>query len=294
MINIENESCLEEKEQEIRLKFIVDQFACIGLDIQVYPELFERFKHLHSPESKHFEDAVQMTEIINAIWNELETKLPFKLNKEQLFLATLLHDVGKSGPKEATPAEQELIVTLFNPRRYQAIQEKGERIEQMPIFNVLQASDINDSIKKKIADYLLNNLGIDIAKERMIDFWRRHADWTFDILSKNQGGKITQEIVRVASSHHILDGKNPACLDCENIPGEAKTIEIIESYEILILVDKFQAFVQRSGLSHDEAVAVLRQIIGRQNLSEKVKGDYLAILDVIEQSKDKLQAILKS
>lgn len=110
---------LSKEEIEARTQFVVDQFERAGLDIRSYPELFERFKRLHRLESRHFEDSAQMVEIINAIWDGLEAKLPFKLDKNQLTLATLLHDVGKSGPKEAAPEEQHLVITLFDPRHYQ-------------------------------------------------------------------------------------------------------------------------------------------------------------------------------
>ena len=289
MVEIEKE--LFQEELEARERFVIDQFSRAGLDIRAYPELFERFKHLHGPESKHFEDSVQIVEIIDAIWGELEKKLPFKLDKEKLILSTLLHDVGKSGPATANSEEQNLIIELFNPCHYQNVLQKGE-IKQISVLCILQDSDIDPNVQQKIVEYL-NKLGINVGAEKMIDFWRRHADWTFDILLQNQGGKITSEIAAIAASHHILDGKNPAHLEYENIPGEAKTMEVIESYEVLTLVDKFQAFVKRSGLSHEESVKVLEQIIDEQPLPEKVKNDYHVILKIIGGSKDKLQNILK-
>lgn len=283
---------LSERENEAKMQFIIAQFERIGFDIRAHSELLERFKRLHSSESEHFKDSVQMVEIVDAIWDELEKNLPFKLDKDQLTLATLLHDVGKSGPGGASPEEQQLIVTLFNPSHYSDIRASGERIENMTLIDVLRKSDISPGLQQKIVKYL-RSLGIDFETEKMIDFWRRHADWTYDILSQNQGEEITQETVTAAASHHILEGKNPAHLRPENLSGEAKTIEVIESYEVLTLVDKFQAFVQRSGLSHKEAVAVLRKIIGQQQLPDQVKNDFFSILDVIERSGNKLQNILK-
>lgn len=280
------------KETAAREQFVVDQFSRAGLDIREYPELFQRFKLLNGPESRHFEDAAQMVEIIDAIWDQLKKQLP-ELGKEEMILATLLHDVGKSGPKEATPDEQELIVTLFDPRHYRAIAAAGTRVEEMSIFRALRESDIEEGAQQKIVKYL-SRMGVNIATEKMIDFWRRHADWTYDILMASKNDKINERLAAKAASHHILDGKNPAHLDPENIPQEAKAIETIETYEVLTLVDKFQAFVKRSGLSHAEAIKVLRGIIDRQKFPERVKNDYRKILEIIEKFGDKIIAKLKS
>ncbi len=279
-------------ESEAREQFIADRFLRAGLDIRSYPDLFDRFNRLHGPESRHFEDAAQMAEIIDAIWPELEAELPFKLDKEKLLQATLLHDVGKSGPNEASPEEQELVISLFNPNHYSKIKESGRRIEQMTVIDVLKESDLDLSLQVRIANYL-KQLDINFETEKMIDLWRRHADWTFDVLSQVNDERITKELIAAAASHHILDGKNPAQLNPENIPGEAKTLEIAESYEILTVVDKFQAFVARSGLSHVESVVVLRKIVDQQKLPDKVKSDYRAIIGVIERSGDKLRNILR-
>ena len=283
---------LLERESEARTQFVVAQFERIGLDIRAYPELFERFRQLHDRESEHFRDSVQMAEIVDVIWDELEAKLPFKLDKNRLALTALLHDVGKSGPKEATSEEQQLIVTLFNSNHYSDIRKTGKRIEDMALIDVLRGSDIEIGLQQRIVNYL-RKLGINFETEKMIDFWRRHADWTYEILASARDGIITSELAAAAASHHVLDGKNPAGLDLKNIPGEAKTIEIIETYEVLTLVDKFQAFIKRGGLNHGEAVQVLRQIIDGQSLPEGVKDDYRIILAVIEGSADKIQKVLK-
>lgn len=290
---------MSEQEREIfpeegaREQFIAEQFSRANLDIRTYPELFARFKRLHGPESRHFEDAAQMAEIIDAIWPELESELPFKLDKEKLLQTTLLHDIGKSGPEEAASEEQELVVALFNPAHYRKILESGAGIERLTVIDALRGSDFDLSTQLKIAN-ALKQWGIDFETEKMIDLWRRHADWTFDVLAPIQDEKITRELAIAAASHHILDGKNPAGLNPEEIPNEAKTLEIAESYEVITMVDKFQAFVKRSGLGHKEAVAVLRVIIDRQSLPDKVKDDYRKILTVIDRSGEKLQTVLKS
>lgn len=284
---IENE---RQREIEVRAQFVAEQFERVGLDIRNYPELFERFKRLHGPESSHFEDSVQMVRIIEVILDGLEEEFSVKIDKNQLYLATLLHDVGKSGPRNVTPEEQSLIITIFEPHHYQAIQQKGEKVEEMSIAQALQKSEMDPELRQKIINFL-KKLDINCEEEKMIDLWRRHVDWTYEILSGIQDNLITPRVAIIAASHHILDGKNPANLDFENIPQEAKTIEIIEACEVLALVDKFQAYVKRSGLSHEEAIKVLHQIIDKQPISEKVKSDYRKILEVIDFSKDKLQNI---
>jgi HD-GYP domain-containing protein (c-di-GMP phosphodiesterase class II) len=163
----------------------------------------------------------------------------------------------------------------------------------MTVIDALRDSDLDLSIQIRIAN-CLKKWGIDFETEKMIDLWRRHADWTFDILAPIQDQKITRDLAVAAASHHILDGKNPAGINPEEIPNESKTLEVAESYEVITMVDKFQAFVRRSGLGHKEAVAVLRGIIDKQSLPEQVKEDYRKILGIIDRSGEKLQTVLKS
>ncbi|MFA5413807.1 MAG: hypothetical protein WC348_04735 [Patescibacteria group bacterium] len=276
-----------------REQFITEQFERANFDIRQYPELFERFKRLHNPpESKHFEDAAQIADIIETIWDELDAELPFKLEKERMILAALLHDVGKSGPKEAGADEQKLIVALFDPSHYEKITADGKNVAGETILHALRDSDLAGSTQQKIAKYL-NRLGIDIVNETMLSFWRRHADWTFDVLKIYKEDKIDEKLAIMAASHHILEGKNPAGLNPEDVPHEAQTIEMVETYEILTMVDQFQAYIKRSGKSHKEAVEEVRSKINRQKFSDKVKKEYLVILAIIEKSEGKLQAKLK-
>ena len=56
-------------------------------------------------------------------------------------------------------------------------------------------------------------------------------------------------------------------------------IELIEEYQILTLVDKYQAFRERSHLSHDQAIKAIRTVVEGSNLSAKLKASYFQIID---------------
>jgi len=270
----------EKLEYEPNQDFIQRQFAELGIDIKEYPQILERLTELNERKESHFYDAVKMTEIIDLLWDKIESK---NISKEKMKICALLHDIGKSGPEEASPSVRKIIEKLFEHKTFRDSRDKSIR-------EALEEEKIED---KESVLKLLKELKIDIDKEKMIDFWHRHADWTYEILKNNQKGEIDEEVVIIASSHHILDGKNPANLPAEEIPDDAKTLEIMDKYQILTLIDKYQAYRGRSAYSHEEAIKALENTIKKSSLKEEIKNKYLRIIETLANSKEKLEQILE-
>ncbi len=274
------ESETKRVERESNKDFVARQFADLGIEIEDYPEIANRLMELNERPESHFGDAVNMAEIIDLLWNKIELKT---VSKEKLKLCALLHDIGKSGPAKADQETRQVIQKLFDSKLFKDSRSK-------PIREALREEGIAG---REQIEMVLENLGIDIDQERMIDFWRRHADWTYDVLKNNQGGAIDEEVIAIASSHHILDGKNPANLPLDKIPEGAKTIEVIDGYQTLTLVDKYQAYRGRSAYSHEEAIEAILTMIQNSNLGSEVKNNYLRIVGLLADSKEVLEQILK-
>ena len=61
--------------------------------------------------NSHFQDAVEISEIIDNLVEDIEMD---ESEMNELRFACWVHDVGKSGPAEATPEEQQAFVDVFN------------------------------------------------------------------------------------------------------------------------------------------------------------------------------------
>lgn len=187
--------------------------------------------------------------------------------------AAILHDIGKSGPAEATSREQEAVVKLF------AIEgiNKPERSVGEIVAENFSEGEAEDLLRALAA------CSID-AKMTMTRFWNHHANWTHDILEKYPAG-LNKHIRLIAGSHHIDNEIDPY-----GTPGRGalKTAEIIKTQgdeiddleeRVLIVVDRYQAAIRRSRLNHREAINWLRK-----NLAKYKKDDLLKlIIDAVDE-----------
>jgi HD-GYP domain-containing protein (c-di-GMP phosphodiesterase class II) len=239
-----------------------------------HPALFERLVEMHAEEESHFYDAIEMAKMIDKNWDRLGLE---DLDKQKMILCALLHDIGKSGPAEASVEARTACRWLFH--KSYAIKHLPEDadVRQLSMREFIDNSEQPD--KDKVQELLTKELKIDIDQTNMIEFWRGHVDWTYDILSNHMKGDVDQAVVLITASHHILDGKNPANLKEEEVPESAQWIGVIEEYQILTLVDKYQAFRERSHLSHPQAIIALRATVEGSSLSAEMQANYLRIID---------------
>lgn len=300
-----------EQTDKIKL-YVLDKFNIIDFDINKFPELLQRLTELASLPESHFDDAVKMSEIVDIIWHDIEKSKEITLNKEEVKLACLFHDIGKSGPVEADEEQRSLIQEIFNPQAFninsdnfqnspefknKSQAEQKKTIKDLPIHRVLEIENLDNT--EQINDYLqtlelhvfdsktkkINKEKLDLDKYSMIDLWREHDYWTYDLLKKYADDQISQDLIIVASSHHTLEGHDPALVDGA-IPQEAVALETIDKYLIITLLDKYQAFIDRSGKNHQDTVQILAamvqssfddQVIGRRQY--ELFREYLEIVE---------------
>lgn len=258
----------------------------VGLDLDKHPEVRKRLAEIGS----HFKDSVSIAKIVGATYPAMREALGLPdETPERMMRAALVHDVGKSGP-EGEPGEfhfavRQLFITPkrpFNP----FVDGRAKTIEEFIAEQKLPKPDvIREALKAQ---------GVDAASEPMVGFWRKHAQWSNDILAKETGAgaDIDEKVAKIAASHHILDGQNPAHLETKDIPAEAHVIELLEQCGLLALADKYQAFRSRGGTPHAEAVAKVRKMVeAKTDLAPLLKEKFGVILDVFEKSEGSLDPI---
>lgn len=264
--NPELKENIKNPEQEVRQAFADFEIDIEGIEASVLARLIE----MHSEEDSHFYDAIEMAKMLDKNWEHLGL---VNVDKQKMLVCALLHDVGKSGPEAASSETRKLCLWLFHKKHH--IKDDVD-VREMKMIDFIDSSDLEN--KQEAKCILAEDLALDIENLSMIDYWSKHVDWTFDILSQHLGGEVDDEVVLITASHHLLDGKNPANLKEEDLPRGSHWLEVMEEYQILTLVDKYQAFRQRSGLSHEQTIVILLKKIDQSNLSESLKDNYRKIV----------------
>lgn len=270
-----------EIEKSEKRKAVIEAFQEFDLsfEIEKYPDLIERLVDTR----EHFQDAHEMARMIDSIKDRLNLS---SVDLENLLTATLLHDIGKSGPEHCdnNSLSREAIKKLF-PHGFVGVLPPtlGEFIKLLD----KEADPETTTALFSTPEYPV------ISDMRPIDFLRRHVDWTYQIL---KNAEVDEELVKIAASHHLLEGKNPANLNVEEMESSIKILELTDKYQaykyrVLILIDFYQAGQGRGAQKHaDIIVSLKRKVSESELLSEEVKAEYLRIIDnVFDVSEEVLE-----
>jgi len=305
--------------------YIFKKFETIGFKIKEFPELYERVVELSNMPESPFEDAVKMSEIIDMLWTDIEKTEDIKFSKDEIKVACLLHDIGKSGPADADKEQRMMIEQIFNPIYFKvssgkfgkderfsdkSTKEKKIMIKDMPIGEVLEIENFPNiqAIKEYLQTLSLhiyneatNSVSLeklDLNKHTMIQLWREHDFWTLESLKKYGKNKISKDLIIVASSHHTLEGHDPATID-GNVPREAIALETLDKYLIITMVDKYQAFIDREGKNHQETIDILKKMVKSSkdkkiiNHGERTYNLFLKYIDILEKHPEIADVIKK-
>lgn len=250
---------------------VKEEFEKVGVHIEEYPEIYSRLVQIAQGDRSHFGDAAQMAEIIEKFW------LKFGLtgiSKEKMCLGADLHDIGKSGPVDASPELRAIISKMFTHDAF-----KG--MANLSIREALEKEKFKERFEMERR--LKDELKIDVTEEKMIEFWRRHAEWGFDILKKFQGGAIDEEVAVIAGSHHIFQHKNPAHINLEK--------NQLAAIVLLAMVDEYQAFRSRGSAEHDVAISKLREVLAKSHVGRRPREMAEKVVDILANSEDDLKQI---
>ena len=166
-------------------------------------------------------------------------------------LGCLFSDIGKSGPKKATPEAQRLIVEMFGV--------EGVTDERQPVARFLDEHFPDDSTVRRAR---FEALDLDPAMS-IRTFWNHHGRWTLEIL---EGSGVPTEAVAAAATHHRLDDINP-----DSIVGDddrftrpfGVNVAFDRAEKLIIVLDKYDAVRRRGRLDHDRAIAWLRERVAQ-------------------------------
>jgi hypothetical protein len=200
----------------------------------------------------------RLADIVEA---ELESPLDAD-SKRDMSIAAYLHDIGKSGPCDASRDCQTATVKLY------------------AVGNV---ADPNQTIAKTVctnfppdeAQRMLELLGACGMRstDTMRAFWDRHGYWTHDILEADSDA-IPNRARVVAGSHHLDRGIDPYGLtggDC---------LAVLEN-RILMAVDKYQAAVARGHKTHVQAIDMVTRIHAPKYAHDATMNRVVEVLDAL-------------
>jgi len=187
-------------------------------------------------------------------------------------VAAILHDIGKSGPVDATSEEQKIIIKIC---AQEEIRDSKMPISEL-VGNIFSANEVDNVLQ------MLENYDIKSTMP-MRDFWDKHAQWTHDILERYPQG-LSEHARIIAGSHHIDREVDPYGLLEAEVPLDSRLIGTLEEYmealegRALIALDQYEAATTRGGLSHKEAIAWVRQNIVKHK-DEKLMELVLKVVD---------------
>jgi hypothetical protein len=202
-------------------------------------------------------------EVMDRIASTLEPALRSTLDAEStrdMSIAAYLHDIGKSGPVDASPDSQRAIVRLY-------------AVENVADPDQTIADTVRTNFSSEEATSLLEHLGSCGMRstDTMRAFWDRHGYWTHDILEGDSEGIPIRARV-VAGSHHMDRGIDPYGFSSNDY------VAVLEN-RILMAVDKYQAAVARGRKTHREAMDLIKRILSPKYETDVMMNRVLEVLD---------------
>ncbi len=249
---------------------VAEALAEVGLDIsKVAPRIVERLELLNAT-TKTIEDGLRAIATARKlfVYYEAEEKEKAFTDKEKRIIevGSIFSDIGKTGPREATTEQQHLITDMFAVENV-----KDPHMKVAAFFNTY----FPDTHEEKLQTF--QGMGLD-ASMSMREFWNLHSLWTLHIIS---GDGVPHDAIAGASIHHILDGVNPDnILEAGDKFKEyfGDNVSFDRPEKLIIILDKYDAFVRRAKMTPEEAIAGVRDRVSKSpNFSDD--EDFKTILD---------------
>lgn len=249
------------KDKEIR-----DVIKEVGLNPNLIgAEIMSRLKILNEG-SETFNDeirAAKLAKIFFAHFKETNKEKEFTPKEQNAVLVgTLFSDIGKTGPSDASPELSKCILGM-----YKIDAHFNTNIVDIKTFLEM----FFDKAKQEKYLKLLESAGINQSMP-MREFFNKHSRWTLEILKKDEAKGVPNDAIVAASSHHMLEGMNPA-----NVTNLSRASKMV------ILLDKYDARLRRGTVKHEEAIKWLEDYINERS-SDEDKQEFLELLDTMDMS----------
>lgn len=248
----------------------------------------EKYTKLHNYDARAIYEAY--FQIFNLLRKKEKLNIP-ELSEEDLGIglaAFLLHDIGKSGPAEATPKQRELVSRLYNlevlPKGRETLLVEAVKI----IFDELGSLEEGSSTSIRLEAYLkeLEELGLP-TEELMASFYKAHAEWTSQILHKflDQSNSLYRRITKIASSHHYFEQSNPEGINLQNrdLPEEERRDNFL--IKMLIVLDQYQGGRRRGKKTPEEAMRFVIDKLAKNGLAEDPEfAEIISLVSEVEKT----------
>jgi hypothetical protein len=252
---------------------IIRIFAEIGLDLlKISPAIVTRLKLLNR-ETNFLEDEHRATHYAKAVFDWYKDNQPknewTETEKKIVTVGTMFSDIGKTGPRIANEAQQELIVQMYG---IENVEDPKMRVADFIV------KYFHDDAQERINMFRSLNLDDQMT---MRSFWDLHVFWTYEIII---GDGVPPEAVAAAATHHFIQGLNPQGIVGENGKFKDKfgdNASFDRAEKLVILLDKYDAYRRRGGKSNLDAVTCLKGDVAR---SQQFADDtqFAELIDVIE------------
>lgn len=236
--------------------------ARVGFDLdRVGPAMLDRLRLL-ARKTNTVDDMERIAGYAFEVFRHYDATKPHaafgEVERRIVVLGGVFADVGKTGPSSAAPAARELIAEMF------AIE--GVRDERQTVASFMTEHFPEDA-GARIARF--EAIGLP-SSMNMRTFWNQHARWTLEILD---GTEVPPEVVAAAAAHHRLDGINPGSIvgDDDRFTREfGANVAFDRAEKLIVVLDKYDAARRRSGRSHADAIAWMRERLER---NERYRDD---------------------
>lgn len=179
-----------------------------------------------------------------------------KLVSPEIKTSAMIHDIGKTGPKNADNETREIIMALFAEIHDLNIREVRILDLLVKIFD--EPKELQDAISR------LEKIGVDLEMT-LNDFYPMHVDWGADVLKSELN--ITDREKYIALNHHQMwRGK---AVEIDGFRPDEDTVTRTQELE---LADFYQAARTRSKKSPSQAQSLLRTIFVNQIPLEKLNA----------------------
>lgn len=260
--------------------------------IDIPEALTNRLKELEI--TKHNRDARVIYNAAFQTFHLIRKENLYPLKKEDLgplLAASILHDIGKSGPADLPAKIRKTIIELYGletPLHNHQRLDVGGQLKHLILQS--QESGYYPARLAQLSDNL-KQAGID--KEHSIrNFWQKHTQWTFDLLNRflKKDNPLDQKIIKIAASHHYLEGFNPAEVNLKNTapPEEEKRLNFL--IKLLIVFDKYQGARRRGRLKPSEALEDVRKKIADKNFGQD--SEFQSILEITKKIEEETGVFL--
>lgn len=193
--------------------------------------------------------------------------------------ASLLHDIGKSGPAKASPLVRKIAARLYNLD--ESIIGKNTPIQEA-LALLTRRSGKEEAAEIKAGELEMAFFGLR-PTDLMRKFFRGHTVWSNELLTKNldQQNPLYRRITKIASSHHYLEGDNPEKIDFQATGLSEEEKKDLFLIKLLIALDQYQACRLRRRNKSTEAREYLTAKLRERGLEKD--NDFAAILKLLEK-----------